>query len=204
MLTRIGKSLKECVFFCAVSERTRCLLYQLPSKGPLPLTARPVVPTGNLLLFSSRATFQNNLEGLPFMRSRSAEETAVRPEESEPGEATVAVHGGKRAIQPFGAVVPPVFHSSTYAFATFDQMRRYARGELGHSYFYSRYANPTVAAVEQTIAKLEGAEACVVTSSGSAATFCALAALCEAGDEIIACDSVYGGSVKTISKLLSR
>jgi cystathionine beta-lyase/cystathionine gamma-synthase len=138
------------------------------------------------------------------MTSRSAEEAEVTPAGREPGEATIAVHGGVRTIQPFGAVVPPIFHSSTYAFATFDQMRRYARGELSHSYFYSRYANPTVAAVEQTIAKLEQAEACVVTSSGSAATFCALAALCEAGDEIIACDSIYGGSVKTIGTLFTR
>src|SRR5215510_15413658 len=109
------------------------------------------------------------------MTSRNAE-TDVTPKEGKRGEATIAVHGGKKTIQPFGAVVPPIFHSSTYAFATFDQMRRYARGELSHSYFYSRYANPTVAGVEQTIAKLEGAEDCVVTSSGSAATFCALAA----------------------------
>ncbi|HKE55549.1 MAG TPA: aminotransferase class I/II-fold pyridoxal phosphate-dependent enzyme [Pyrinomonadaceae bacterium] len=138
------------------------------------------------------------------MTSRSAEEPEVTSAGSEPGEATIAVHGGKKTIQPFGAVVPPIFHSSTYAFATFDQMRRYARGELSHSYFYSRYGNPTVAALEQTIAKLEQAEACVVTSSGSAATFCALAALCEAGDEVIACDSIYGGSVKTIGTLLSR
>jgi methionine-gamma-lyase len=131
------------------------------------------------------------------MTSRSGEDSA-------PGKATIAVHGGARTIQPFGAVVPPVFHSSTYGFASFDQMRRYARGELSHAYFYSRYANPTVAAIEQTIAKLERAEACVVTSSGSAATFCALAALCEAGDEIIACDSIYGGSVKTIGTVLNR
>ena len=138
------------------------------------------------------------------MTSRNAEETDVTPTEGKPGEATIAVHGGKRTIQPFGAVVPPVFHSSTYAFASFEQMRRYARGELNHSYFYSRYANPTVAAVEQTIAKLEGAEDCVVTSSGSAATFCSLAAVCEAGDEIIACDSIYGGSVKSIGTLFKR
>ena len=83
-------------------------------------------------------------------------------------------------------------------------MRRYARGELPDAYFYSRYANPTVAEVERKIAELEGAEACVVTSSGSAATFCALIALCEAGDEVIACDSVYGGTVKLLTKILPK
>jgi cystathionine beta-lyase/cystathionine gamma-synthase len=118
--------------------------------------------------------------------------------------ATIAVHGGEDPQQPFGAVVSPVFHSSTYGFQSFDQMRRYARGELSEAYFYSRYANPTVAEVERKIAELEGAESAIVTSSGSAATLCALVALCEAGDEVIACDSIYGGTVKILTEILSR
>jgi cystathionine beta-lyase/cystathionine gamma-synthase len=118
--------------------------------------------------------------------------------------ATITVHGGEHSRQPHGAVVSPVFHSSTYGFETFDEMRRYARGELSESYFYSRYANPTVAEVERKIAELEGGENAVVTSSGSAATFCALAALCEAGDEVIACDSIYGGTVKALTEVFSR
>jgi cystathionine beta-lyase/cystathionine gamma-synthase len=118
--------------------------------------------------------------------------------------ATVTVHGGEHSRQPHGAVVSPVFHSSTYGFETFDEMRRYARGELSESYFYSRYANPTVAEVERKIALIEGGESAVVTASGSAATFCALSALCAAGDEIIACDSIYGGTVKILTEVLSR
>lgn len=118
--------------------------------------------------------------------------------------ATITVHGGEERRQPFGAVVSPVFHSSTYGFETFDEMRRYARGLLPESYFYSRYANPTVAEVERKVALLEGAEAAVVTSSGMAATFSALVALCEAGDEVIVCDSVYGGTVKVLTEVLSR
>ncbi len=122
----------------------------------------------------------------------------------ERASATIAVHGGEQKPQPFGAVVSPVFHSSTYGFQTFDEMRRYARGELREAYFYSRYANPTVAEVERKIAELEGGESAVVTSSGSAATFCALAAICETGDEVIACDSIYGGTVKILTEILSR
>jgi len=118
---------------------------------------------------------------------------------------TIAVHGGERTDeQEFGAVVSPVFHSATFAFKDFDEMRRYAHGELPDAYFYSRYANPTVAEAERKIAELEGAEACVVTSSGSAATFCTMATLCASGDEVIACDSVYGGTVKILTKVLSR
>lgn len=122
--------------------------------------------------------------------------------ESGSSPATIAVHGGeRREEQLFGSVVTPVFHSVPFAFKNFDEMRRYARGELQDAYFYSRYANPTVAEAERKIAELEGAEACVVTSSGSAATFCALATLVESGDEVIACDSVYGGTVKVLTKV---
>jgi methionine-gamma-lyase len=125
--------------------------------------------------------------------------------EVELSRATIAVHGGERTSeQPFGAVVSPVFHSATYAFSNFDELRRYAKGELPDDYFYSRYANPTVAEAERKIAELEGAEACVVTASGSAATFCALTSLCDSGDEILACDSIYGGTVKILTKVLSR
>jgi methionine-gamma-lyase len=118
--------------------------------------------------------------------------------------ATAALHAGQRRPQPFGAVVSPVFHSSTYGFETFDEMRRYARGELAEGYFYSRYANPTVAEVERTVAALEGGEAALLTSSGSAATFCALAALCQSADELLACDSIYGGTVKIMTEVLGR
>lgn len=128
-----------------------------------------------------------------------------RDNSRSPSLSTMAVHGGERPCeQPFGAVVSPVFHSVTYGFESFAEMRRYARGELTDSYFYSRYANPSVAEVERKIAELEGAESAVVTSSGSAATFAALAALCEAGDEVIACDSVYGGTVKILTEVLAR
>lgn len=132
--------------------------------------------------------------------------TAKEPAEKTPSsQATIAVHGGIRPReQQFGAVVSPVFHSATYGFESFDEMRRYARGELAESYFYSRYANPTVSEVERKIAELEGAEACVVTSSGSAATFSALLALCESGDEVIACGSVYGGTTKILTAVFSR
>lgn len=129
----------------------------------------------------------------------------INSEEIKLSPATIAVHGGEQTDeQQFGAVVSPVFHSATFAFENFEEMRRYARGELPEAYFYSRYANPTVAEAERKIAALEDAEACVVTSSGSAATFCTLAALCEAGDEVIACDSVYGGTIKVLTKVLSR
>ncbi|MFN2453533.1 MAG: PLP-dependent aspartate aminotransferase family protein [Pyrinomonadaceae bacterium] len=119
--------------------------------------------------------------------------------------ATIAVHGGALPeIDAFRAVVAPVYHSTIYDFESFAEMRRYAMGELPDSYFYSRYANPTVAETERKIAQLEGAESCIVTSSGSAAIFAALGALCETGDEIIACETIYGGTIRIITDLLGR
>src|SRR4029078_4555194 len=119
--------------------------------------------------------------------------------ENKFSQATLAVHGGERDDeQPHGAVGSPVFHAATVAFENCDKIRRYARGELTDAYYYSRYANPTVAEAERKIAELEGAEAALVTSSGSAATFFAFATLCEAGDEGIGCDSDFGGNVKAV------
>lgn len=118
---------------------------------------------------------------------------------------TIAAHGGERkGEQAYGSVVSPVFHSTIFSFGSFDELRRYARGELPDNFFYSRYSNPTVAEVERTIAALEGAESAVVTASGSAATFCALAALCESGDEIIACETIYGGTTRIIEEVMGR
>jgi cystathionine beta-lyase/cystathionine gamma-synthase len=119
--------------------------------------------------------------------------------------ATVAVHGHERErANPEGAVVPPVFHSSTYGFASFAEMRDFALGDMADRFFYSRYANPTVAEAERRIAALEGAESAAVFSSGSAATFAVVAALCEAGDDIIATDSIYGGSTKIFKDFFGR
>jgi cystathionine beta-lyase/cystathionine gamma-synthase len=125
--------------------------------------------------------------------------------DSEPAKtASFANKGETNTTNPHGAVVAPVHHSSSYGFATFDEMRRYAKGQLPDEFFYSRYGNPTVAEAEQAIAALEDAEDALVVASGSAATFCALAALCEAGDEIIVTDSVYGGTLKIAAQFFSR
>jgi cystathionine beta-lyase/cystathionine gamma-synthase len=119
--------------------------------------------------------------------------------------ATIAVHGHERErTNPEAAVVAPVFHSSTYGFSSFAEMREFALGDMADRFFYSRYANPTVAEAERRIAALEGAETAAVFSSGSAATFAVVAALCEAGDDIVATDSIYGGSTKIFKDFFGR
>ena len=80
-------------------------------------------------------------------------------------------------------------------------MRAYNEGRSS-KYLYSRYANPTVHAVEQKIAALEGAESALVLSSGQAATTTALMALLRAGDEVVCSAAIYGGTLHLLGDLL--
>jgi methionine-gamma-lyase len=84
-----------------------------------------------------------------------------------------------------------------------EELRRYAQGQ-SDAYLYTRYANPTTDAAEKKIAALEGAEACVVTASGMAATFCAVMAAVKAGDEIVSMLDLYGGTLKLFEQVLTR
>ena len=71
-------------------------------------------------------------------------------------------------------------------------------------YLYTRYGNPTVAAAEEKIAALEGAEAAIATSSGMAAEMIAALTTCQAGDEIVSMLDIYGGTVKLFEQVLPR
>lgn len=116
---------------------------------------------------------------------------------------SIAVHGGEHEDHPLRAVVAPIFQTSIFSFQNFDQFRRYALGELD-LYFYSRYANPTADVAARKIAELEGAEAGLVTASGSAATLTVLLTLVSSGDEIISTESIYGGTLKIFKMLESK
>lgn len=107
---------------------------------------------------------------------------------------------------PYGAVNPPIVRSSTFAYPdAAEGARRFAvaggacPGEPG--LFYSRMDNPTVAALEGHLAKLEGAEACVTMSSGMGAIHCALMALLKPGSRIVADPCVYGCTHTLLGKL---
>jgi cystathionine beta-lyase/cystathionine gamma-synthase len=84
-----------------------------------------------------------------------------------------------------------------------EELRKLAQG-TSSAYMYSRYANPTVRAAEEKIAALEGAEDCVVTASGMAATLAAVMAVCSAGDEIVSMLDIYGGTLKLFEQLMPR
>ena len=68
----------------------------------------------------------------------------------------------------------------------------------------SRYGNPTVAMFEERLRLIEGAEACFGTSSGMSAVFVALAALCGAGDRIVASRALFGSCFVIVDEILPR
>ena len=99
------------------------------------------------------------------------------------GFATKQIHCGKQENSA-GALTIPIYQTSTFEFASVEQGgRRFAGQEAG--YIYTRLGNPTVTAVEEKVAALEGGEAAVGTGSGMGAISAALWSLVEAGDEIL-------------------
>ena len=94
--------------------------------------------------------------------------------------------------------VLPIVQSTTYVYdstadvaAVFDDPTK--------SLIYSRFANPTVMAVEDKIAALEGGIGAMCTTSGQAATLLAILNICEAGDSLISTPEIYGGTINLFS-----
>ena len=97
----------------------------------------------------------------------------------------------------------PIYTSSTFVFANAAAVEAYQRGETRH-YLYARWGNPSVEAVEEKLAALEGAEAGLVTSSGMAAATTALFGLLSPGDEVLCGAALYGGTLHLITGALRR
>lgn len=107
------------------------------------------------------------------------------------GFSTRAIHLGYDPANSEGALVPPVYLTSTFAFESTEVgMQRFAGESPG--YIYSRVGNPTVALLEARLASLEGGEAALCTSSGMGAITSAIYSLVKAGDEIVADQTLYG------------
>lgn len=117
------------------------------------------------------------------------------------GVGTRAVHG-PRPIRS-GPLATPIVQTSTFVFESSDQMRRFLDGDPD-LHLYTRYSNPTVAVLEESLAELEGGEAALALSSGMAAMTTALWSLVSSGDEILASSSLYGGTTKFLRTVLSR
>src|SRR5688572_21566000 len=105
---------------------------------------------------------------------------------------TTAVHGGSGEREPTGAVTTPVYRTSTFRFASTDDLLRGARGEAPG--FYTRYGHPNYRAVETKHAALHGAEDSVVFGSGMAALATVVQTWAKAGERVVCFRDVYGGT----------
>jgi O-acetylhomoserine/O-acetylserine sulfhydrylase-like pyridoxal-dependent enzyme len=103
---------------------------------------------------------------------------------------TRLVHAGEEADPAWGAVGVPIYQNATFAFAAAADIDALNAGEQDH-YVYSRYSNPTVTALENKIADLEGAGAALATASGVAAISTAALQVAGSDGHIIASRSLY-------------
>ena len=107
---------------------------------------------------------------------------------------TKTIHGGQKHDESTGAVMPPVYLTSTYA----QESPAVHKG-----YEYSRAANPTRTALENSFASIEGGSHGFAFSSGLSAIDCVLRLL-SPGDEVIAGDDLYGGTYRMFTRLFSK
>jgi cystathionine beta-lyase/cystathionine gamma-synthase len=97
----------------------------------------------------------------------------------------------------------PIYETTTFVFQSAEEVKEYNEGRSS-KFLYSRYGNPTIVAVEKTIAALEGAETACLLSSGMAATATVLLSLLKSGDEVVCSAAIYGGTLHLLSDLFSR
>jgi len=109
---------------------------------------------------------------------------------------TLAIHAGQEPDPRTGAVVPPIYATSTYA--------QDGVGGTREGYEYSRTANPTRASLQECLATLEGGSRGFAFASGMAAEDTLLRAVLEPGDHIVIPDDAYGGTYRLVSNVIQR
>lgn len=105
---------------------------------------------------------------------------------------TKVIHGGQHHDPSTGAVMPPVYQTSTFV--------QSSPGQPIGDYEYSRASNPTRTALENALASIENGTKGLAFSSGLAATDCVLRSF-KAGDEVIAMDDLYGGTYRMFTRI---
>jgi cystathionine gamma-lyase len=118
----------------------------------------------------------------------------MKDTQRNPGFATRAIHGGQSPDPTTGAVMPPIYATSTYAQSS---------PGVHQGYEYSRTQNPTRMAFERCIADLEGGTQGFAFASGMAAT-ATLLELVDSGSHVVAMDDLYGGSFRLFERVRRR
>ncbi len=119
------------------------------------------------------------------------------------GFATRAIHAGRLPLPAEPPLAAPIWQTSTFVF---DDAEHYAHTlhQPREGYVYTRYENPTTAALEATVANLEGAAEGLATASGMGAIATVLLSLAGAGDHVVAQRDLYGGTYSLLAHTAPR
>ena len=116
---------------------------------------------------------------------------------------TKSLHSGTLPDANTGSRTVPIYQSTAFVFEdTKDAGDLFALRKYGN--IYSRIANPTVAALEEKVAALEGGLGAVATSSGLSAQFLVFACLTQSGDHIVASSNLYGGTITQLDVTMKK
>ena len=118
-------------------------------------------------------------------------------------DATTIIQGSQGLDRDAEPLTTPIYETTTFLFENAAEVKAYNEGRT-KKFLYSRYANPTVLAVEETIAALEGADTALLFASGMAATSTALLTLAASGDEIVCSAAIYGGTLHLLDEFFPR
>nr|WP_027871461.1 PLP-dependent transferase [[Eubacterium] cellulosolvens] len=113
---------------------------------------------------------------------------------------TKLLHGKSILSNPAREILPPISQVTAFKYESMEELEKvFLHKSMGFA--YSRIGNPTLSAFEQRINELEGGVGAVSCSSGMSAITTALLGVCSAGDEIIACSGLYGGTISLFHDL---
>ena len=116
---------------------------------------------------------------------------------------TLAIHAGQIPDAATGARALPIYQTTSFVFDSADHAASLFNLQTFGN-VYSRLSNPTVAALEERVAALEGGRAAVAAASGMAAEALALMTLLQAGDHVVAAGALYGGTVTMLAVNLRK
>jgi O-acetylhomoserine (thiol)-lyase len=116
---------------------------------------------------------------------------------------TLAIHAGQIPDAATGARALPIYQTTSFVFDSADHAASLFNLQTFGN-VYSRLSNPTVAALEERVAALEGGRAALASASGMAAEALALLSLLQQGDHVVAAGALYGGSVSMLAVNLRK
>ncbi len=116
---------------------------------------------------------------------------------------TLAIHAGQIPDAATGARALPIYQTTSFVFDSAEHAASLFNLQTFGN-IYSRLSNPTVAALEERVAALEGGRAAVASASGMAAEAMALMTLLQSGDHVVAAGALYGGTVTMLAVSLAK